>query len=52
MERSTVVLAEVSSARRDLCTRSHGLALVSRHRSFPWGISHIFLILNVLVRHS
>lgn len=23
---------------------------LSRHRSFPWGISHIFLLINVFVR--
>ncbi|KAF8308180.1 SURF4-domain-containing protein [Clavulina sp. PMI_390] len=24
--------------------------LPTRHRSFPWGISHLFLLINVLVR--
>ena len=24
---------------------------VSRHRSFPWGISHTFLLINVAVGH-
>lgn len=31
---------------------SQGFALVFRHRSFPWGISHVFLLVNVAVRHS
>jgi hypothetical protein len=50
MERPTVVLATV---RVEPVYPSAVVALTRtflRHRHFPWGLSHLFLMVNVVVR--
>jgi hypothetical protein len=46
-----VVPAEVSFGLQSPHWCSEGCP-ASRYRKFPWGISHMFLLINVAVRHS
>jgi len=46
-----VVFTEVSFVPYSFCAVSEGYAFFSRHRSFPWGIAHLFLLINVIVGH-
>jgi len=48
--RFLIVVTFLEDALRISTQFSDQLYYLQRHRSFPWGISHIFLIVNVLVR--
>ena len=47
MERSDLVLAIVRTSLANMAVER--TLTKPRHRHFPWGISHIFLIINVIV---
>ncbi|KAI0030360.1 SURF4-domain-containing protein [Vararia minispora EC-137] len=47
--RFMIVVTFFEDALRILTQWSDQLWYLQRHRSFPWGISHIFLLLNVIV---